>query len=220
MLRRLCALLVLAAVLSACGGDGERAKPPPDPVETLRALVAAVVAGDAKALPPLLTRASRGRVTMRALERRLRPFKAAYAVQVAEPAGPTWAVVAITNEGKGAAGSPAAFAATLRREQGRWRHELDGPVRIEPIGPDPGSRERLVVQVAARIAAHVPISAAALWVDGAAVEARGGASPDGRRYTAFANLPAKLPPGRHFVVAFASAGRSASALAWAFTVPR
>ena len=213
-------MLVVCAVLAGCGGGKERVEPPPDPVETLQALVAAVRRGGADVLPPLLTKASRSRVSLSSLRRRLRPFERVYAVRLAEPAGPIWAVVAITNDGPKQAAPPAAFAVTLRREDGRWRHELGGPVRIEPIGPGPGSRTRLVAQVAARIAAGAPITAAALWVDGAAMEVKGGASPDGKRYTAFANLVEPLPVGRHFVVAFASTDGSASALAWAFTVVR
>ena len=220
MLSRSGAVLLLCAVLAGCGGGEKRSEPPPDPVETLEALIAAVRARDDGAVPPLLTKASRPRVSLSFLEQRLRPFERVYTVRLAEPAGPIWAVVAITNDGPKQAGPPAAFAVTLRREGGRWRHELGGPVRIEPIGPGPGSRTRLVAQVAARIAAGAPITAAALWVDGAAMEVKGGASPDGKRYTAFANLVEPLPAGRHFVVAFASTDGSASALAWAFTVVR
>ncbi len=220
MLSRAGAVLLLCAVLAGCGGGEKRAEPPPDPVETLEALIAAVRARDDGAVPPLLTKASRPRVSLSFLEQRLRPFQQVYAVRLAEPAGPTWAVVAITNDRRMQGAPPAAFAATLRREEGLWRHELRGPVRIEPIGPEPGSRTRLVAQVAARIAAGAPITAAALWVDGAAMEVKGGASPDGKRYTAFANLVEPLPAGRHFVVAFASTDGSASALAWAFTVVR
>jgi len=222
-MRPVLAVLLAAALVAGCGGGGggtTTAAGPPDPVETLELLLAAVESGDEDALAPLLTRASRPRTSLSELRRRLEPFLGGHKVDLAEPAGPTWAVVAITNETESSTAPPAAFATVLRREGGRWRHEVGSPVRLEPIGPAPGSRERLVVQVAARVIAHAPIGAVALWIDGFSVETKGGASPDGRRYTAFSNLTERLAPGRHYVVGYAQAGSSASALAWAFTVPR
>ena len=112
-----------------------------------------------------------------------------------------------------------AFAAAARAEGSRWKLELAGPVRLHAIRPNPGERVVRRTQIAAGVAAHAPIVEAGLWLDGLAFPARGGAT-DPRHLTMWDEAPQPLRAGRHSVVAFASAGRTASALAWTFSVVR
>ena len=112
-----------------------------------------------------------------------------------------------------------AFAAAARLERAGWKLEVGGPVKLHAIRPNPGERVVRRTQIAAGVAAHAPIEEAALWVDGLAFPSRGGMT-DPRHLTMWDEAPQPLRAGRHTVVAFASAGRTASAIAWAFSAVR
>jgi hypothetical protein len=108
------------------------------------------------------------------------------------------------------------YAAVLRLEGTSWKIELGGPVRIRAIGPDPGAHERVVAQVAAAVQGPPGNGTAVMYVDGQTVSPTvAGTASDS---TLYANFEPGLDKGRHTVVVFASAGREASAVAWAFTV--
>jgi hypothetical protein len=108
------------------------------------------------------------------------------------------------------------YAVALRLEGERWKVELGGPVKVRPIGPDPGAREPVVAQVAAAVEGPGGTGTAVMYVDGQTVspEVRGTSTNS----TLFADFDPALDPGRHTVVVFASDGREAAATAWAFTV--
>jgi hypothetical protein len=108
------------------------------------------------------------------------------------------------------------YAVVLRLEGSRWKLELGGPVRVRPIGPDPGARERVVAQVAAAVGGPGGTGTAVMYVDGQTVNPR--VAGTATNSTLYANFEPALDRGRHTVVVFASNGREASAVGWAFTV--
>ena len=135
---------------------------------------------------------------------------------VAEPLSRTFAVIAIGAE-LGAQHRYTVYAATLRREGNAWKVELGAPVHLTPLRP---RADEAVTggqhQVAAGIVAEsAPVADAALWLDGHAVPGEASGN-DKRHITVFANLTAQPDPGRHTVVAYARAGREATAIAWTY----
>jgi hypothetical protein len=110
------------------------------------------------------------------------------------------------------------YAAALRLERGRWKLQVDPNVLLQPISPSPGVVHGKVFQVAAQGMFPDPVDTGALYLDGKALAARGGATNGGRTVTLYANLPKGVAKGRHTLVAYGRAGAHAGALAWAFTV--
>jgi hypothetical protein len=106
------------------------------------------------------------------------------------------------------------YAAALRLEDGLWRVELASPIQIKPLRPKPGETVKRRTQLAAEVTAGAPVVEAGLWLDGRAFPSRGGgATPNA--LTMFGET-ARLAPGAHTVVAFASTTAGATARAWAF----
>ncbi len=54
----------------------------------------------------------------------------------------------------------------LRLEGSKWKLELNGPVHVRPIGPDPGAHEQVVAQVAAAVSGEGGAGSAVFYVDG------------------------------------------------------
>jgi len=107
-------------------------------------------------------------------------------------------------------------AIVVEYTNGRWRELPHGSVRVQPLGPDPGSvSRRPVVQLAAQFSAASQIIQAGLWVDGRPVH--GKPHGTGTRFTAYGATP-KLRRGRHYATAFAGAAGSALARIWTFRV--
>jgi hypothetical protein len=221
-----CLVLVLTLVLSAagCGSDGEKetttsATTPADPGrEVMGALVDAAARKDADAMWALLSKPSQRREgptvddfengKARELERTLAPFAGGkLPVEVSENIGGGFGLVALSR-------GPNAYAVPFRKENGTWRVELPGPLRIEVLGPPPGSRGKFVNQIG--VATHGPGGAGVglLYVDGVTLDSRSYSGPKGA--TIFANFATKLAPGRHTAVAYASTGKNAAAKAWTF----
>jgi hypothetical protein len=109
----------------------------------------------------------------------------------------------------------AAYAVALQLYGNQYKASLVAPVEIRPLGPDEGSTNGPVSQVAAEFSAPVRVVQAGLWVDGKAIAAEPRGNP--RRFTAFGSS-GTLAPGWHSVVAFSEAGGSAVATAWTFRV--
>ena len=63
----------------------------------------------------------------------------------------------------------AAFAASLRRERGVWKVELDPAFTIEPVRPLPAERVVRRTQLAAEVVAPRPILSSAMWLERRAV---------------------------------------------------
>ncbi len=213
--------LLFALVLAGCGGGSKSetttAAPPtgPDPGAALRAMHDAARTGNETRLGNLLEPATPDRFVPELMEG-LGSFPKATPVILAVQIDRRFAVAALaglrTAEGTK---EHAAYAVALELIGGEWKANLLSPVRIRPLGPDPGSTQGSESQVAAEFSAPVRLSQAGLWVDGKAVPAEPTGSP--RRFTAYGST-GKLKPGWHSVVAFGEAGQSALARAWTFRV--
>jgi hypothetical protein len=211
----------LALVAAGCGGGGSKGKTTtttaaePSPAAALKALLAAAHDGDEARIRSLLVPGSPASLA-RELAEGLGSFPVRTPVVLSVQIDPRFAVAAIAGP-RTAEGMKeyAAYAVALERIQGAYKASIVSPVKIEPLGPDPGSRQPSITQVAAQFSAPKPIVQAGLWVDGKAIAA----DPRGtsRKYTAFGATP-KLKPGRHSVVAFAESASSATARAWTFRV--
>jgi hypothetical protein len=238
-LRVAAALAVALALAGAgCNGGGDGAtrgaertvtvapSRPAGPGETLRQFVDAARTRDSARMWDLLSPPSRRRLgptearfvrgAARGIARAVAPLRtSAYEVIVNVPITPRFGIGAVAaKKGEKRFG---AFAAALRLEEGAWRVELRGPVRIRPLRPDPGERltRRGLTQLAATIDAGAPVLEAGFWYDGRAVEGRvGGLDP---AHVTIYTETSHVPKGRHSVVVFASTHGSASALAWTFT---
>jgi hypothetical protein len=101
--------------------------------------------------------------------------------------------------------------------QGRWRLDRSGRVKIEILGPAPGSTAPKLPQIAAQLTAPAPMIESGLWVDGKELIVKGGGTPtEGTIYGA----PAKpLAAGKHIAVAYGRTDRTGTARAWSFTTP-
>ena len=223
MLKRI-GVIVLALALAGCGGDSSAkettttaARPAgPNPGTTLKAMLSAARAGDAEKLGNLLRPDSPDSLVPE-LEEGLGSFPASTPVVLSVPIDQSFAVAAVAGprRAEGTKEPFAAFAVALQRFGRQYKASLVSPVRIRPLGPDPGSTHGPISQVAAEFSAPTPLVQAGLWVDGKAIPAEPRGSP--RRFTAFGSS-GTLKPGWHSVVAFAEAGGSAKATAWTFRV--
>lgn len=182
----------------------------------MRDFLSAAARGDVEAMALRVSPQTRKRLGLRdawKLRTTVLPVARAYRFVLSERITENFAVV-------GVAGPAGAFAAALRRSGKSWKLELRGPVRIAAVRPQPSERVLRRTQLAAEVGANRRITEAGLWFDGRAFPSRGGATADGRHLTMFGEAPQPLRAGRHTVVAFAVAGREASALAWTFSVRR
>ena len=121
---------------------------------------------------------------------------------LAQERGPSFGVVAWEQ-----AGRPTAVA--LRWRDGRWRRAAAGAVRIRPTVID-ATRARVYLEVRCTHGAGTGAGDAALWLDGRRVQPLG--------YGDILYVVDRAAPGTHVMVAFASAGTSATARAWTFRV--
>ena len=211
VVRRIAPFVLAALLLAACGGK----KPPSDPGrDVLGAFIHAAGRGDRQAMRRLLSPESQIRVSPAALAvlaRRVRPLAGGFRLVVSERINDDFGLAAAVRR-------PTAFGAALRLVDGDWRLELGGPVRIRPLGPRPGARQRRVRQLAAAIDGAIGGGEALLYLDGFAI-------PDakvyrfGKKLSIVANLPKDVPAGDHSVVVFAGSRSSANAQAWTFLVP-
>ena len=210
--------------------------PPPDPLSgdaaeaVLVRFIAAAGDGDAAGMWELLSRPTKKRLgpTERRfaageageLERVVGSFARldAFHLILAEPLNAEWGIAAIEGrrevEGEQRFG---AYAAALRAESGRWKLELGGDIRLRPLGPDPGDVKEAHPLLAVEISSGARVLEGGLWLDGAAFPAEGGGS-DARHFTIFGEPMEALTRGRHSVVAFGMAGKTAAAVAWTFSV--
>jgi hypothetical protein len=122
-------------------------------------------------------------------------------------AGGNWAVVLKRTD-----------ATVVHLAGGTWHPDGTGRVTIEILGPKPGSEAASLPQVAAQLTAPAPgLVESGLWVDGKALDVKGGGTP---RRTTIYGAPAKaLAAGRHVAVAYGRTSATGSVRAWAFTTP-
>ena len=107
-----------------------------------------------------------------------------------------------------------AYATPLRLEGNVWRVELGSPVRIDVLGPPPGSRGEFAKQIGVEKHGAGGAGIAVLYLDGVTLDAETFSDADSA--TIFANFETALEPGRHTAVAFTSAAGEAAARAWTF----
>ena len=239
-MRRL-ALLVLAVVLLAgCGGAKQQTTTndfPPRPATTttpadpgkaiVEQFVAAAHASKPAALWRLLSTATKQRVgpfvrfrdhTATELAEGVGGFRN-FKVIVSERVTPEFGVVAIdgTKVAEGATERDV-YAVALRLEATEWKVELFGPVKVRPIGPDPGANEDVVAQIAAAVSGQAGDGTALVYVDGLSESPK--IYDTKSNSTLVVNYQPALDPGRHTVVVFGTVGRQASATGWWFTVKR
>lgn len=217
----LAASLSLALAFAGCGGGSKeqattRASAGPSPGAALKALLAAAYAGDEARVRSLLVAGSPASLAPELVDK-LGSFPVQTPVILSVKIDSRFAVAAIAGPrtAEGTKEPYVAYAVALKLVGGSYKASIVSPVQIEPLGPDPGSVQPAITQVAAQFSAPKRIVQAGLWVDGAAIAAdpRGSST----KYTAFGATP-KLKPGWHSVVAFAEAGGSATARAWTFRI--
>jgi hypothetical protein len=232
---RLLAALATLLLIAGCAGESKEARestPPPPPAEVdellaeveqtrpgvvLRDFVRAGARGDEQRMWERLSEPTRRRLgptlagfrreAARDLERELRALGGRRRLILSQTITPPFAVAAV---GRGLR----VYAAALRLEDGLWRVELDAPLQVEPLRPEPGETVQRRTQLAAEVKAGMPILEAGLWLDGIAFPSRGG-GPTSSALTMFGETPS-LTRGEHTVVAFASTAAHAAARAWSF----
>jgi hypothetical protein len=120
--------------------------------------------------------------------------------------GPQWAVV--MQNGK---------AEVLHRVDGKQVVDRSGAVKIQILGPRPGSTAPNPPQVAIAMHSKTPLVESALWVDRRRLFEKGGGTPtNGTIYGA----PTPLDPGTHTAVGYARTAFGGTAVAWTFQVPK
>lgn len=208
------AVALLAAALSGCGGAAKKTTADPGR-DVLTAFLRAAAHGDTAKMRTLLSPQTSQRFPDRKLALlagRLSPLVDSYRLVVSERLTDTFGVVGVVHQ-------PDSYAAAVRKTGDRWGLELGGPVRIIPLGPDPGAREKRVRQIAASIENANGPGEALLYLDGLTLpEAK--VYRLGSKLSIVVNLPIKVPAGSHSIVVFAGAGSNASARAWTFVVPK
>jgi hypothetical protein len=221
-------------LIAGCAGGEEAAEegPPPPPAEVeelvqeverarpgvvLLDVVRAAARGDDRRVWQRLSAPTRRRLgstltgfrreAARGLEQELQPLGRRPQLLLSQTIAPPFAVAAV---GRG----PRVYAAALRLENGLWRVELDAPLQLVPLRPNPGEVVQRRTQLAAEVKAGMPILEAGIWLDGLAFPTRGG-GPTSSALTMFGEAAA-LSRGPHTVIAFASTAAHAAARAWSF----
>ena len=221
MLKPAVLAISLTLLLAACGGDEQQAapEPPTDPGrEVMAAFVAAAADDDAETAWELLSAQAQMRTgptfeeferqEFPALKRTLAPFAgSSLPVQVSEKIDDVFGVVALSR-------GDDAYATPLRLDGDVWRVELKSPVRIDVLGPPPGSRGEFAKQIGVEKHGAGGAGIAVLYLDGVTLDAQTFSDADSA--TIFANFETALEPGRHTAVAFTSAAGEAAARAWTF----
>jgi hypothetical protein len=232
---RLLAALATLLLIAGCAGESKEADestPPPPPAEVdellgeveqtrpgvvLRDFVRAGATGEERRMWERLSSPTRRRLgrtlagfrreAASGLEQELRALGGRGRLILSQTITPPFAVAAV---GRGLR----VYAAALRLEDGLWRVELDAPLEVAPLRPEPGETVQRRTQLAAEVKAGMPILEAGLWLDGIAFPSRGG-GPTSSALTMFGET-SSLTPGEHTVVAFASTAAHAAARAWSF----
>jgi hypothetical protein len=101
---------------------------------------------------------------------------------------------------------------------GAWKPAPRGTVKIDVLGPKPGSTGNPATpQVAAALSAGSDLAESALWVDGVELlEKGGGLTPT--KGTIYGAPAAPLAKGKHTAIAYARTATNALAVAWTFSV--
>jgi hypothetical protein len=121
-------------------------------------------------------------------------------------AGGPWAVV--VQDGR----------ATAYHQVGKdWRADTTGKVKIDVLGPRPGSSNSPRPQLAAQISGNAPLVESGMWVDGRELTVKGGGVKP-TVGTIYGAPDTALAKGSHTAVAFGRTDAHATAVAWTFRV--
>jgi hypothetical protein len=110
-----------------------------------------------------------------------------------------------------------ARAVAAHRIGRRWQLVRRSTVRIEILGPRPGSKAPTLPQIAAQLTSQSALVESGLWVDGKELVVKGGGSPT--LATIYGAPAHDLRRGRHVAVAYGRSDRSGTARAWVFRTP-
>jgi hypothetical protein len=121
-------------------------------------------------------------------------------------AGGPWAVV--VQHGK----------ATAYHQVGKdWLADTSGKVKIDVLGPKPGSSQGATPQFAVQLSANAPLVESGMWVDGEELTVKGGGlKPTVGTIYGAPGMP--LARGTHTAVAYGRTDAHAAAVAWTFRV--
>ena len=121
-------------------------------------------------------------------------------------AGGPWAVV--VQHGK----------ATAYHEAGKdWQPDTTRKVKIDVLGPKPGSTQGSTPQLAVQISGDAPLVESGMWVDGRELTVKGGGLKP-TVGTIYGAPDTPLSPGTHTAVAYGRTDAHATAVAWTFRV--
>lgn len=123
--------------------------------------------------------------------------------------GTSWAVVQETNKGH-------ALAEAFELLGGKWKPDTSGNVKVQILGPQPGSKATKLPQVAIEVTSPAPFVESAIWVDGTELIEKGGGTPT--RGTIYGAPAKNLTPGFHVAVGYARTATTGTAVAWVFHV--
>jgi hypothetical protein len=108
-------------------------------------------------------------------------------------------------------------AVAVQLVNGRWLPDRSGRVKIEILGPDPGSTAPKRPQVAVQLTARSGLVESGLWIDGEELQVKGGGSPT--LATIYGAPPGPLAAGKHTAVAYGRTAATGTARAWMFRTP-
>jgi len=209
-------IVAVTFLLAACGGRTNAgatpaAKVAPDPARALGALIDAAHRGDGAAAARLL--AAGPKPTISELGEGLGTF-AGSRPRLLYRAG-DWAVAYVSGV-RSVEGTRehSAYAAALHLVGGRWRADLTSRVRVEILGPPPGTRAGVRPQLGVELRALIPLVESGLWLDGKELLGKGGGSPT--RGTIYGVSDRRVRRGFHVAVAYARDGGHGTAVAWVF----
>lgn len=223
-MRRAAAALMVAALAAGCGGErlpdiffdeGSSADEPAAGLVALR-FVEAASAGDTQEMRALMsadTRAAFGPGAAADVARQLSGFEQARVV-LGRRIDDEWAVGAVT--GRNEDGDRAAWGAALRREDGSWRVELGGVV-FTRLRPAPLAEAEAEPELRVEAQAGGEVDELQLWLGRRALRVHAFRRQAFTREI-WGRLGSSLPEGQYTLVAFASSGETAGALAWPFEV--
>jgi hypothetical protein len=121
-------------------------------------------------------------------------------------AGGPWAVV--VQHGK----------ATAYHQVGKdWRPDTTHNVKIDILGPKPGSSQGSIPQLAVQISGNAPLVESGMWVDGQELTVKGGGMKP-TVGTIYGAPDTALAKGTHTAVAYGRTDAHATAVAWTFRV--
>ena len=224
-MRHAAAALLVAAIAAGCGG-GEplpvisfaargNAGPREPGLAALR-FVQAASSGDTDRMRALMsadTRTAFGPGGAAEIARQLSGFEEGRIV-LSRALDDRWAVAAVA--GLSEDGEPAAWGAALRREHERWRVELGG-VFFTRLRPTPGGEAATEPEIRVEAQAGGEVDDVRLWLGRRELVTHAFRRQPFTREV-WGRLREALPEGRYTLVAFATSGETAGAIAWPFDV--